>query len=141
MIVAVEDEQERILLGRRTGWESTWFSTLAGFVEAGESCEAAVVREVLEESGIHVDPESLRYLGSQPWPFPASLMMGYRAKALSTEVELHDEEMHEVRWFSRTEFLQACTTGDLKLPNPTSIAWRLIEHWYGQELQRSWSRA
>jgi len=141
MIVAVEDDQERILLGRRTGWEPSWFSTLAGFVEAGESCEAAVVREVLEESGIRVDPESLCYLGSQPWPFPASLMMGYRAKALTTEVELHDDEMHEVKWFSRAEFEQACNVGDLKLPNPTSIAWRLIEHWYGQELQRSWSRA
>jgi len=141
MIVAVEDDQERILLGRRTGWEPSWFSALAGFVEAGESCEAAVVREVLEESGIRVDPESLRYLGSQPWPFPASLMMGYRAKALTTEVELHDDEMHEVKWFSRAEFEQACNTGDLKLPNPTSIAWRLIENWYGQELQPSWSRA
>jgi NAD+ diphosphatase len=141
MIVAVEDDQERILLGRRTGWEPSWFSALAGFVEAGESCEAAVVREVLEESGIRVDPESLRYLGSQPWPFPASLMMGYRAKALTTEVELHDDEMHEVKWFSRAEFEQACNTGDLKVPNPTSIAWRLIENWYGQELQPSWSRA
>ena len=141
MIVAVEDDQERILLGRRTGWEPTWFSTLAGFVEAGESCEAAVVREVLEESGIHVDPQSLRYLGSQPWPFPASLMMGYRAKALSTEVALGDDEMHEVKWFSRADFEQACSSGQLKLPNPTSIAWRLIEHWFGRKLQRSWSRA
>jgi NAD+ diphosphatase len=67
--------------------------------------------------------------------------MGYRAKALGTEVELHDDEMHEVKWFSRAEFEKLCTSGDLKLPNPTSIAWRLIEHWYGQELQRSWSRA
>ena len=141
MIVAVEDDQERILLGRRTGWEPSWFSTLAGFVEAGESCEAAVVREVLEESGIQVDPTSLRYLGSQPWPFPASLMMGYRAKALNTDAVPGDDEMHEVKWFTRSEFEHACRAGQLKLPNPTSIAWRLIEHWYGQELQLNWSRA
>ena len=140
MIVAVEDQAGRILLGRRREWPEGWLSTLAGFVEAGESCEAAVIREVYEESGIHVDLSSLRYLGSQPWPFPASLMLAYRAIATSTEVEMHDEEMTEVRWFSRDEFEAACIAETLKLPSPVSIAFRLIQSWYGADVPLQWCR-
>lgn len=141
VIVAVEDLQGRILLGRRLQWDETWYSILAGFVEAGESCEAAVVREIHEESGVVVDPQSLRFLGSQPWPFPASLMMGYRATAIAGELEPDPTELADVRWFSPEEFAQACQQGTLRLPNPASIAWRLIEHWYGKPLPQHWSRA
>jgi NAD+ diphosphatase len=140
MIVAVEDEAGRILLGRRKEWAPGWFSTLAGFVEAGESVEACVVREVFEESGIKVDRQSLRYLGSQPWPFPASLMLGYRATALTTNLKNDDDEMAEVRWFSRDEFTQACENKTLQLPNTTTIAWHLIGHWYGQQMPTTWCR-
>ena len=140
MIVAVEDEAGRVLLGRRHQWAQGWFSTLAGFVEAGESVEACVVREVLEESGIEVDPKSLRYLGSQPWPFPASLMLGYRATALTTGIEHDNEEMAEVKWFSRDEFTEACEQKTLQLPNQTTIAWHLIQDWYGEPMPTTWSR-
>lgn len=141
MIVAVEDTAGRILLGRRREWPEGWLSTLAGFVEAGESCEAAVIREVYEESGIHVDISSLRYLGSQPWPFPASLMLAYRAIATSTQVEMHDDEMSEVQWFSRTELATACKAETLKLPSPVSIAFRLIQSWYGADIPLEWCRS
>lgn len=140
MIVAVEDENGRILLGRRKQWPATWFSTLAGFVEAGESVEACVVREVLEESGVEIDPKSLRYLGSQPWPFPASLMLGYRATAITTGLTHDDDEMAEVKWFSRDEFIQACETKNLALPNQTTIAWYLIQDWFGENIPTTWSR-
>lgn len=140
MIVAVEDEHGRILLGRRKQWPASWFSTLAGFVEAGESVEACVAREVLEESGVLIDQKTLRYLGSQPWPFPASLMLGYRATALTTAIKHDDDEMAEVKWFSRDEFIQACETKTLQLPNQTTIAWHLIKDWFGQQLPTNWSR-
>lgn len=140
MIVAVEDLSGRILLGRRREWPEGWLSTLAGFVEAGESCEAAVIREVYEESGIHVDLQSLKYMGSQPWPFPASLMLAYRAVATSTEVEMHDEEMTEVQWFSKAELSAACNAQTLKLPSPVSIAFRLIQSWYGEDIPIQWCR-
>jgi NAD+ diphosphatase len=140
MIVAVEDLNGRILLGRRKEWPEGWLSTLAGFVEAGESCEAAVIREVYEESGIHVDLKSLQYMGSQPWPFPASLMLAYRAVATSTEVSLLDDEMTEVRWFTRDELKTACLAKTLSLPSPVSIAFRLIQHWYGEEIPMTWCR-
>ena len=140
VIAAIEDKDGRLLLGRRNEWQPGWFSTLAGFVEAGESAEAALHREVLEESGVHIDPTSIRYLGSQPWPFPASLMLGYRAVATSTNIVVDAEEMAEVCWFTRQEFIDQCTSGELKLPNPVSVAWRLIESWYGQPLPTEWSR-
>lgn len=141
MIVAVEDQDGRLLLGRRAEWPPAWFSTLAGFVEAGESVETAVAREVFEESGIQIDLTSLRYLGSQPWPYPASLMLGFRALAITTDIEIHDREMIDAQWFTREEFQSACNAKSLQLPNPASIAWRLIEHWFGETLPREWSRA
>ncbi|NBU31908.1 MAG: NAD(+) diphosphatase [Actinobacteria bacterium] len=140
IIVSIEDKQERILLGRRTNWPETWFSTLAGFVEAGESCEAAVIREVREESGVEVDVKSLQYLGSQPWPFPASLMLGYRVLATTDELKPDGDEIAELRWFTRTELRELCEVGALKLPNPAAISWHLIEHWFGQPLAKEWTR-
>lgn len=140
MIVAVDDADGRILLGRRAGWTRGWFSTLAGFVEAGETVEACVVREVLEESGCEVDPASLRYLGSQPWPYPASLMLGYRATARTTSITHDESEMAQVRWFSRDEFVTECESGALRIPNRVAIAWHLIRDWFGEDIPAHWSR-
>jgi NAD+ diphosphatase len=140
IIVAIEDSAQRILLGRRTNWPDTWFSTLAGFVEAGESCEAAVVREVREEVGVELDIKSLQYLGSQPWPYPASLMLGYSARAITTEFKPDEDEIAEIRWLSRAELASQCESGLLKLPNPAAISWHLIENWYGKPLDPQWTR-
>jgi len=140
IIVAIEDSAQRILLGRRTNWPDTWFSTLAGFVEAGESCEAAVVREVREEVGVELDIKSLQYLGSQPWPYPASLMLGYSARAITTEFKPDEDEIAEIRWLSRSELASQCESGLLKLPNPAAISWHLIENWYGKPLDPQWTR-
>ena len=140
VIAAVEDREGRLLLGRRTNWADGWYSILAGFVEAGESSESAVLREVREESGVELDETSLAYLGSQPWPFPASLMMAYRATATTVDLIPDGDEIAELRWVSASEMLDACQAGLIKLPNRASIAWHVIEHWYGQPLPKEWSR-
>ncbi|MEY2989596.1 MAG: hypothetical protein RLZZ163_512 [Actinomycetota bacterium] len=142
VIVLVRDEHDRALLGRQVRWEPTWFSTLAGFVEAGESAEAAVRREVREESGVSIGDEArdLVYLGSQPWPFPASLMLGYHAWAADPSIEVDGEEIAEARWFTREELATACETGDISLPPDVSIARKLIERWFGSALPGEWSR-
>lgn len=138
VIVLVIDDDDRALLGRQGRWQPSWFSTLAGFVEPGESAEAAVRREVLEESGVHVD--QMAYLGSQPWPFPCSLMLGYHAWATSTEIVVDGEEIVEARWFSRAQLSAACASGEVALPPAVSIARRLIERWYGEPLPGDWIR-
>jgi len=142
VIVLVRDDDDRALLGRQVRWEPTWFSTLAGFVEAGESAEAAVRREVREESGVRIGgaPEDLAYLGSQPWPFPASLMLGYHAWARDVTIEVDGEEIAEARWFTRAELALACESGNVSLPPAVSIARKLIERWFGSPLPGDWSR-
>ncbi len=141
VIVLVSDDADRALLGRRAEWPEGWYSTLAGFVEAGESAEMTVLRELAEESGIVVD--RLDYLGSQPWPFPSSLMLGYRARlaAGSPEARPDGVEITEVRWFTREEMRAGCESGAVRIPPRVSIARRLVEHWYGAELPGSWSRS
>jgi NAD+ diphosphatase len=108
---------------------------LAGFVEPGESLEAAVIREVHEEAGVRVgDPE---YLGSQPWPFPASLMVGFLARIPVGEDatgEADGEEIRALRWFTRDELAAAVAARDVLLPGPTSIARAIVEHWFGAEI-------
>jgi NAD+ diphosphatase len=130
IIVGVVDAADRILLGSNALWESNRYSLLAGFVEPGESLEAAVLREVFEESGVRVtDPV---YLGSQPWPFPASLMMGFTAtvdEAHGTDTTPDGTEILDLRWFSRDEL--ANSLGEIRLPGPTSIARVIIEEWFG----------
>jgi NAD+ diphosphatase len=138
VIVLVIDEDDRALLGRQGRWQPTWFSTLAGFVEPGESAEAAVRREVLEEAGVTVG--EMTYLGSQPWPFPCSLMLGYHAWATTSDIRVDGEEIVEARWFSRAELTAACASGEVALPPAVSIARRLIEHWYGEPLRGDWIR-
>ena len=135
IIVAVTDPEDRLLLGSNALWESNRWSLLAGFVEPGESLEQAVQREVFEESGIRVvDPV---YLGSQPWPFPASLMLGFRAVVDPDEpgtLTPDGTEILDLRWFSRDELRDALPT--ILLPGRTSIARAVIEDWYGGELDQ-----
>jgi NAD+ diphosphatase len=142
VIMLVRDEFDRALLGHQSIWPDAMFSTLAGFVEPGETAEAAVRREVLEESGIVIgsDPDDVVYLGSQPWPFPSSLMLGYHARAASSDVTVDGVELSEARWFSRDELRVACTEGSVRIPPPISIARRLIERWYGEPMPSSWTR-
>lgn len=129
VIMAVVDDDERLLLGRGAHWPEGRFSVLAGFVEPGESFEAAVAREVAEEVGIEVT--DVTYLGNQPWPFPSSDMIGFRARALGTDLTLDPVEMAEARWVTRANYADALRSGALRTPSGISIAQRLIEHWLG----------
>ncbi|GGL30694.1 NAD(+) diphosphatase [Phycicoccus endophyticus] len=133
VIMAVVDDDDRLLLARGRGFRSGGMSVLAGFVEPGETLAAAVVREVGEEVGVEV--EEVTYLGDQPWPFPSSLMVGFRARARSTALRLQEDEIAAARWFTRDELAAAVADGSLVIPGRVSIARRLLEHWYGGRLQ------
>ena len=124
VIMLVHDGADRCLLGRQPSWPPGWFSTLAGFVEPGESLEQAVVREVAEEAGVAVT--DVRYEASQPWPFPSSLMLGFSARATTTEIDLRDGELDDARWFSRAELREG---RDVRIPPAVSIAHALITGW------------
>jgi NAD+ diphosphatase len=137
IIVLVTDDQDRALLGRNEAWPTGRYSTLAGFVEPGESLEAAVRREVLEETGVIVGSE-ITYAGSQPWPLPASLMLGFYAKASNFDIEVDQDEIVEARWFTREEVSALVEAGTMALPGAISISRRLIEGWYGESLTGSW---
>ena len=130
VIVAITDG-ERLLLGRQASWPARRYSTLAGFVEPGETLEQAIAREVMEESGVRV--RRSRYLGSQPWPFPSSLMLGFVAEA-EPDAPQADQELEDVRWFHRDEVgaaLRGETVDDGLLLSPSvSISRWLIEAWY-----------
>ena len=131
VIMAVTDDADRIVLVHGARWEAGRYSTVAGYVEAGESCEAAVVREVAEETGLRV--ASAELVASQPWPFPRSLMLGYRARLAPGEhlARPDGEEVTDALVLSRTELDEALAAGTVVLPGPTSIARMLIEDWYG----------
>jgi NAD+ diphosphatase len=135
VIMAVVDADDRLLLGRQSAWPEGRFSTLAGFVEPGESLEQAVRREVEEEVGVVIG--EVDYLGSQPWPFPSSLMLGFVAHAKSVEIDGGDGEIAEARWFSRSGLRADVDRGRVLLSPPVSIARRLIEHWYGEPITDS----
>jgi NAD+ diphosphatase len=125
-----EDGLPRCLLGRAPGWPRGVYSTLAGFVEPGETLEETVAREVREESGIGI--RDVRYRASQPWPFPSSLMIGFHASARTLDIQRHDKELEDARWFTADELREAGTWGDdrdLCLPRHDSIARYLIELW------------
>jgi NAD+ diphosphatase len=137
VIMLVTDPADRCLLARNSRWPERRVSILAGFVEPGESAEQAVAREVLEETGISVG--QVRYLGSQPWPMPHSLMLGFRALAPGgQEIRIDDDEIAEAGWFSREDVRASVIAGSLLLPPPLSIAHRIIQFWYGEELPGSW---
>lgn len=122
-----EGEDERALLARQPRWAERVYSTLAGFVEPGEGLEAAVAREVLEETGVHL--EEVRYQRSQPWPFPGSIMIGFYARARTVELTLDPEEIEDARWLGREEIRREVAAGTLRLPSGYSIARYLVEGW------------
>jgi NAD+ diphosphatase len=132
VIMTVVDDDDRLLLGRHAGWPSGRFSTLAGFVEPGESLESSVRREVMEEVGVRVGEVS--YLGSQPWPFPSSIMLGFHSRALTTELHPDGDEIAEARWFERAELLDLVQRKVVGLSPRLSISRALVEHWYGEPL-------
>lgn len=129
-IIVLVSDGERMLLGRQASWPAGRYSTLAGYIEWGESIEEAVVREVREEAGVIVD--EVQYHSSQPWPFPSSLMLGFIAHAATTEIECVDGELEDARWFSRAQV----ATGAVMLPPPQAVSYRLIEAWYDQAAPR-----
>jgi NAD+ diphosphatase len=131
VIVLVKDRQDRILLGHQPVWPEGRFSTFAGFLEPGETFEQCVAREIFEESAVQVS--ELKYLGSQPWPFPASIMISFEAVTDNPEDARGDgEEITEVKWFSRAELLAATKDGSLLLPPSISVARKMIERWLGE---------
>ena len=138
VIVSIIDQQDRILLGSQGTWEQNRWSILAGFVEPGESLEAAVSREMKEECGLEVTEITYRY--SQSWPFPLSLMLGFTAKADSSKQLLPDgEEIVKLRWFSRAEI--KAEAHSLLLPGSSTISRSLIELWYGSAIESATERA
>jgi NAD+ diphosphatase len=122
-IIVLASNGDRCLLGRQAGWPEGRYSTVAGFVEPGESLEDSVRREVYEETNVRVGQVS--YHSSQPWPFPSSLMLGFMAEATSSDIILNDGELEDAQWFSRKEL----RSGFPKLPFQISIARRLVDHW------------
>jgi len=134
VIMLVVGDDDRALFGRAPAWPEGRFSTLAGFVEPGESLEQAVAREVLEEVGVVVD--RVTYLASQPWPFPSSLMLGFHARASSYELKIDTDEIAEARWLSRDELLECGRSGEILMPGTISIARWLIEQWFGAPLPK-----
>jgi NAD+ diphosphatase len=137
VIMLVHDDGDRCLLARNRSWPPRRVSILAGFVEPGESLEQAVIREVGEETGLRVG--DIRYVGSQPWPMPRSLMLGFVARAAGEqEIVVDEEEIAEAWWFTREQLRSAVTAREVLLPPPVSIAHRIIESWYGAPLPGSW---
>jgi NAD+ diphosphatase len=136
IIVLVTDDDDRVLLGNNALWEDDRFSLLAGYVEPGESLEDAVVREMAEECGLRVVNPT--YVASQPWPFPASLMLGFRARVAEGQdanaITADGEEIRSLRWFTREELVAAAESDTIKLPGPVSIARHLLEDWLGASI-------
>ncbi len=122
-------KNDKILLGRQKVWPSGMYSTLAGFVETGETIENAVRREVFEEAGIMI--KNIQYHSSQPWPFPASIMLGFYAEASSTKIKLDENEIEDVQWFPRKEVINFKQQKKF-LPRKISIARRLIDGWINE---------
>ena len=130
VIVLVKDKDDRILLGHQPIWPDGRFSTFAGFLEPGETFEQCVEREVFEESGVKV--KEIKYLGSQPWPFPASIMIAFSAVVDDPSTAKADGvEITEVRWFSRDELKSSVADGSLLLPPTISVARKMIAMWFG----------
>jgi NAD+ diphosphatase len=127
-IIVLVTSGERCLLGRQPTWPEGLYSTIAGFVEPGESLEDAVVREVFEETGVRI--ETVRYHSSQPWPFPSSLMLGFTATAASETIDVGQDELENARWFTRAEMADTLQRKLLQLPMRISISFHLIEDWF-----------
>lgn len=133
VITAIVDGQDRLLLQHNAAWkDERLYSVSAGFVEAGENLEHACRREAMEETGIKLG--EVRYLGSQPWPFPASLMMAFKAHAITTDVHVDGEETMTARWVTRDEYTAELISGRMAAPGRATIARYMIEEWLGREL-------
>lgn len=128
-----DGDDEALLLGRNRAWPAGRWSTLAGFCEPGETLEDAVRREVDEEVGVRVG--EVGYFGSQPWPLPASLMLGFTGRALSTDIDVDGAEIEEARWWTRADFEAAVRSGEIAVPRGISISSSLIEAWFGRPLE------
>lgn len=126
-VIVIVEHAGACLLGRQANWPEGRYSTLAGFVEPGETLEAAVRREVSEEAG--VDVGACRYHSSQPWPFPASLMVGFTATARHRDITLRDGELEDARWFTPEEIVAGIRDGSLLPSSRVSVAWRLLADW------------
>lgn len=135
-VIMLVTDGDRALLGRQPSWPAGRFSTLAGFVDPGESLERAVAREVMEEVGVEV--RDVTYFGNQPWPFPSSLMVGFFARAVTTEIDVDGDEIEAARWFTREQMREEAEAGTLVLPGGISISRSLIEAWYGGPLPGQW---
>lgn len=130
VIMAVTDDQDRLLLARNAAWPAGMMSVLAGFVEPGESLEDAVRREIVEEVGVRAT--EVTYVGSQPWPFPSSIMLGFAARTSDTDLTIDPAEIAEARWFTRDELAHAVRHDGIWVPpRGISISTHLIERWYG----------
>ena len=127
-IIVLVSSDGYCLLGSQQAWPKGMYSTIAGFVEPGESIEDAVIREVAEETGIKVG--EIEYQSSQPWLFPSSLMLGFTAKAKSNEIRIAKNELEDARWFSREEIKDNLNKGLMRLPSKVSISYNLIKTWY-----------
>jgi NAD+ diphosphatase len=125
-VIMLVTRGDRCLLGANKRANRPFYSTLAGFVEPGESLEEAVAREVMEEAGVRVG--DVRYHSSQPWPFPASIMLGFYAEGLSEAITIDESELRDARWFTRDEIRDHRAQG-FNLPGRISIARALIEDW------------
>ena len=133
VITAIVDHEDRLLLQHNSAWRNTGlYSVSAGFVEAGENLEHACRREAKEEVGI--DLGELKYLGSQPWPFPASLMMAFKGVANTTDVHVDGDETLQARWMTRDEYMNELVTGRMEAPGKATIARYMIEEWLGHDL-------
>lgn len=126
-IIVIVEHAGACLLGRQASWPKGRYSTLAGFVEPGESLEDAVRREVAEESGVLVD--SVHYHSSQPWPLPASLMIGFNATASGRAIHLRDGELEEARWFTPQQIVEGLADGSFATPTRLSVSYRLLADW------------
>ncbi len=127
-VIVLAAYKEKCLLGRQAAWPKGIYSAIAGFVEPGESLEEAAARELFEETGVRAG--NMRYLASQPWPFPASLMVAFTAEAASESIDKGDEELEEAAWFSREDIVKKCETGEMRMPMGRSISFRLLESWF-----------
>ena len=132
VIMSVTDADDRLLLARGRDWPEGRFSVLAGFLEPGESLEAAVAREVREEVGL--DVEDVTFLGNQPWPFPTSLMVGFTARAVGSAIALDSDEIAEAFWVTRQGLTERIADGRVVISSRMSISYRLMERWFGRPL-------
>ena len=128
-VIVLVSHGEHCLLGNQSAATPLRYSTLAGFVEPGEDLETALRREVFEETNIRVGKVQHRY--SQPWPYPASLMLGFHAEAINTDIRLNDGELRDARWFTRDDILAELAAGKLALSSRYSISYQLLREWFG----------